>query len=167
MELEQDLDAVEAREEKWQMKFNLTKCRVLTITKKWKQIESNYTLHRQTLQRVSSVKYLGVEVTEHLHWGNTSTGETPPLGKHLHWGNTSTGETPPLGKHLHWGNTSTGETPPLGKHLHWGNISRLSRLKRTRPVISFIETWMGSQQPSQELDSPVEIVTVAWDTHQR
>lgn len=116
MELEQDLDAAEAREEKWQMKFNLTKCRVLTITKKWKQIESNYILHRQTLQRVSSVKYLGVDVTE---------------------------------------------------HLHWGNISRLSRLKRTRPVISFIETWMGSQQPSQELDSPVEIVNVASDPQQR
>ena len=48
MELQKDMDAMEAWKEKWQMKFNLTKCHVLTITKKRKPIMSNYTIWPHT-----------------------------------------------------------------------------------------------------------------------
>ena len=39
------------------------------MTKKRKRISISYTLHNQTLERVASAKYLGVELTENLHWG--------------------------------------------------------------------------------------------------
>ena len=51
------------------MPFNIQKCHQLTVTKKRNRIPTSYTIHNQTLERVTSAKYLGVELTENLHWG--------------------------------------------------------------------------------------------------
>ena len=61
-----DLSALETCEEKWQVKFNVAICHVLTVARKRNPIASDYTLHGQILERVSSAKYLGTELTEHL-----------------------------------------------------------------------------------------------------
>lgn len=68
-QLQQDLDKLGEWETKWQMKFNIDKCHILTISKKKKPTIVDYKLHGQVLQRVSSAKYLGVELTKDLHWG--------------------------------------------------------------------------------------------------
>ena len=49
------------------MSFNIEKCHHPTVIKKWNRIPTSYTLHNQTLERVTSAEYLGVESTENLH----------------------------------------------------------------------------------------------------
>ena len=49
------------------MKFSVAMCHVLTVIKKRNPIISDYTLHGKVLRRMSSTKYLGAELTEHLH----------------------------------------------------------------------------------------------------
>ena len=67
--LQQDLRALERWEETWQMEFNVTKCHVMSITNKRKPAPPSYTLHGHTMKQVSSAAYLGVELTDKLHWG--------------------------------------------------------------------------------------------------
>ena len=50
------------------MSFHIKKCHQLTVTKKRNRIPTSYTLDNQTLERVASAKYLGIELTEILHW---------------------------------------------------------------------------------------------------
>ena len=51
------------------MAFNVDKCHQLTISRKNKPRNTSYSLHGQTLEKVKSVKYLGVEISEDLSWG--------------------------------------------------------------------------------------------------
>ena len=66
--LNEDLRLLQNWESKWLMSFNVSKCNVLSITNKRDPITFDYQLHDQTLQRVKSAKYLGVELTEHMKW---------------------------------------------------------------------------------------------------
>ena len=68
--LQENLDTLERWETEWQMAFNVEKCHLLRVTKKKKPINSTYTLHGQNLTQVDSAKYLGVEISKDLHWGN-------------------------------------------------------------------------------------------------
>lgn len=68
--LQEDLKTLEKWEEQWQMQFNVEKCHVLSVTDKLStRISPNYKLHNQTLEEVQSAKYLGVELTNKLNWG--------------------------------------------------------------------------------------------------
>ena len=51
------------------MEYNPSKCAVLHITCFRTPVQSSYTLHGQTLQTVTSAKYLGVNITSDLTWG--------------------------------------------------------------------------------------------------
>ena len=53
----------------WQMDFNVTKCRLLCITKKRKPHNFTYTANSEALTRVPECDYLGVTCTETLRWG--------------------------------------------------------------------------------------------------
>jgi hypothetical protein len=44
------------------MAFHPDKCSVLTITNKKNHVKHNYLLHNHTLESVSSVKYLGINL---------------------------------------------------------------------------------------------------------
>ena len=66
--LQEDLNKLETWEERWQMSFNVDKCHQLTVTNKTKKRETSYTLHGQTLEKVTDAKYLGVEISEKLNW---------------------------------------------------------------------------------------------------
>ena len=68
-QLQDDIRTLESWEGRWQMAFNEAICHQLTITKKRNKISTSYKLHDQTLDKVISVKYLGVEITKNLHWG--------------------------------------------------------------------------------------------------
>jgi len=55
--------------QKWQMKFNPSKCHVLRISRKQNPVESNYVLMRKVLDSVTHHRYLGVELSRNLEWG--------------------------------------------------------------------------------------------------
>ena len=58
--------------ERWQLvSSNIEKCHQLTVTKKRNRIPTSYTLHNQTLERVTSAKYLELELMENFHGGET------------------------------------------------------------------------------------------------
>ena len=67
--LQEDLNTLQRWEERWQMRFNVSKCHVLSVTNKLNPIQSAYSLHQQPLERVNSAKYLGVEISSNLNWG--------------------------------------------------------------------------------------------------
>ena len=67
--LQEDLLKLEAWASKWQMTFNVDKCLLLSVSRKRTRIPTSYTLNGQSLARVSEAKYLGLNITENLHWG--------------------------------------------------------------------------------------------------
>ena len=66
--LQQDLDALEQWENTWQMTFRPDKCKLLRFTRSRSPTLFSYTLHNQTLQSVSSHKYLGVHLSTDLRF---------------------------------------------------------------------------------------------------
>ena len=66
--LQKDLDKLQLWEEKWSMKFNIEKCKSLTITNKLKPLKIPYFLHKKELESVESAKYLGVLLQKKLLW---------------------------------------------------------------------------------------------------
>jgi len=66
--LHKDLDNLERWSNKWDMEFNHSKCQVIHITMSKNPIPRQYTLHNCILEYVSSVKYLGVDISSDLSW---------------------------------------------------------------------------------------------------
>ena len=59
--LQSVLESLQHWEEKWLLKFNISKCHVLKITRaKVHKIEYNYQLHNKSLAELNSCKYLGI-----------------------------------------------------------------------------------------------------------
>ena len=67
--LQSDLTAIEEWAQKWQMRFNRSKCKVLRISRKQNPVESNYVLMGKVLDLVTNHPYLGVELSRNLYWG--------------------------------------------------------------------------------------------------
>ena len=69
--LQDDLEKLALWEKAWLMKFNVAKCHSVRVTKHLphKQIVHGYLLHNQVLENVPSAKYLGVQITDDLDWG--------------------------------------------------------------------------------------------------
>ena len=68
--LQKDLDKLSLWASKWQMTFNVTKCKTLSITRKRNPIYRQYSMNNQLLESVRNHPYLGVEVTQKLNWSN-------------------------------------------------------------------------------------------------
>ena len=66
--LQKDLHELENWENKWLMEFNINKCQVLCVSRKWEPLNHDYTLHDKILEVVDSVNYLGVTITLDLRW---------------------------------------------------------------------------------------------------
>ena len=66
--LQADLRALEKRTLDWGMKFNPSKCTVLTISRGSSEMTKMYTLCGVVLQSVSEAKYLGVCLSNDLKW---------------------------------------------------------------------------------------------------
>ena len=67
--VQQDLQALEEWERKWQMKFHPEKCQVIRIiTNKRHERHTEYRLHGHTLEVVDSGKYLGVTTSDDISW---------------------------------------------------------------------------------------------------
>ena len=65
-QLQDDLDTLQEWEIDWDMEFNPGKCQVIHVTRSRSPHPSSYILHGQTLEVVSSAKYLGVDIASDL-----------------------------------------------------------------------------------------------------
>ena len=67
--LQNDLDILSAWESRWDMEFNPSKCQVVHVTgSKGPVNKTNYVLHGQVLESVTSARYLGVDISSNLSW---------------------------------------------------------------------------------------------------
>jgi hypothetical protein len=66
--LQEDIDKLVEWESKWMMKFHPEKCEVITISRKKNPVIYNYTMHGHQLSHVSSIKYLGLTISDDLRW---------------------------------------------------------------------------------------------------
>ena len=66
--LQQDLTALEAWEQIWQMSFHPEKCTVIRVTNKRQPMETKYMLHGHQLEVIDSGKYLGITISQDLQW---------------------------------------------------------------------------------------------------
>ena len=74
--LQQDLDKLTLWEKTRLMEFNPIKCVVLSVTRKRNPVAYSYSLHNETLRRVSSTKYLGVTISSDLNWNQHILNKT-------------------------------------------------------------------------------------------
>jgi len=68
--LQEDLASLEKWVEKWGMSFNPSKCNIMRISRKRKNLEKAYYLKNEKLESVESATYLGVNITSNLTWHN-------------------------------------------------------------------------------------------------
>jgi hypothetical protein len=66
--LQRDINNLLLWSTKWDMNFNISKCKLLSITRKRKPFVFNYTMGDNHIDRVDSMCDLGVEVTSNLTW---------------------------------------------------------------------------------------------------
>lgn len=81
--LQQDLDTLAHWEKKWQMEFHPGKCQVITISRNKKTRTSNYILHGQALEKVTSAKYLGLTITSDMRWNSHISNTTTKANRTL------------------------------------------------------------------------------------
>ena len=66
--LQNNLDNVSVWESRWVMEFNPTKSQVVRVTTSRRPVNTLYYLHGQVLEAVTSVRYLGVNISTGLSW---------------------------------------------------------------------------------------------------
>ena len=82
-QLQDDLDTLQEWEIDWDMELNPGKCQVIHVTWSRSPLPTSYTLHGQTLEVVSSAKYLGVDIASDLSWKPHITRITNTANKSL------------------------------------------------------------------------------------
>ena len=81
--LQQDLDHLTTWANSWQMKFNTSKCRLLSITNKRNSSLHNYFLDSQPLESTDEHDYLGVRMSRDLRWNRHCLKVTAKANKVL------------------------------------------------------------------------------------
>ena len=66
--LQRDLDWLQAWESKLDMEFNPSKCQVIHVTASGGPLKTEYILHGQELESVTSARYLGVDISNNMSW---------------------------------------------------------------------------------------------------
>ena len=70
--LQKDLDSLHGWSDNWHLKFNTSKCEVLTVTRKRHPFRYDYKLNNNSLKHVTQVKDLGVTISPDLTWDTHS-----------------------------------------------------------------------------------------------
>jgi hypothetical protein len=93
--IQNDLRTLQKWADDWKMKFNVSKCAVMTITKKKKPSLCNYTMKNETIPRVDEHDYLGIRIADDLSWNkhcnniiNKSSKTLGLIRRNLHSCNT-------------------------------------------------------------------------------
>ena len=82
--LQSDLTALQEWAQKWQMKFNPSKCHVLRISRKQNPVESNYVLLMgKVFDSVTHHPYLDVELSRNLDWGQHVNNKVTKVNRSL------------------------------------------------------------------------------------
>ena len=68
MSLQKDLDSLHGWSDNWHLKFNTSKCEVLTVTRKRHPFRYDCKLNNNSLKHVTQVKDLGVTISPDLTW---------------------------------------------------------------------------------------------------
>ena len=69
VKLQRDINRLGCWARKWGMRFQPVKCNMMQLTRKrTKKIHASYTLEGTDLEKVESIKYLGVTITNDLRW---------------------------------------------------------------------------------------------------
>ena len=68
--LQEDLEALEKWAETWGMRFNATKCYVMSLHRQQKPLTKFYQLNGEILQQVSDNPYLGLIIRDDLQWSS-------------------------------------------------------------------------------------------------
>ena len=79
--LQEDLDTLNRWTEKWLVKFNVSKCKVMNVTLKRKIVSPLYHLSGVHLEEVSKYKYLGVIITHNLTWSEHCSAKVKTANK--------------------------------------------------------------------------------------
>ena len=66
--LQKDLDSLHGWSDNCHLKFNTSKCEVLTVTRKRHPFRYDYKLNNNSLKHVTQVKDLGVTISPDLTW---------------------------------------------------------------------------------------------------
>ena len=85
MKLQSDIDRLGSWVRKWGMRFQPVNCYMMQLTRKRiKKIHASYTLEGTDLEKVESIKYLGVTITSNSRWNthvsNVCTKANKTLG---------------------------------------------------------------------------------------
>ena len=76
-QLQDDLRNLEEWENRWDMRFNPSKCEVIRFCRKRKPVPLHpYTLHNTIIPRTDRIKYLGVNIQNNLRWDSHITAIT-------------------------------------------------------------------------------------------
>ena len=68
VKLQDDLNALQQWEERWQMHFNPSKCCYIRLSNKQHLLDYNYNIHNTVLQETNTIEYLGVHIDDKLTW---------------------------------------------------------------------------------------------------
>ena len=68
--LQQDLAALETREEDWGMRFNVSKCYLMSIHRSKNPYISHYKLDNHILEQVEENPFLGITIYKSLKWAS-------------------------------------------------------------------------------------------------
>jgi len=79
--LQEDLDTLNRWAEKWLVKFNVSKCKVMNVTLKRKIVSPLYHLSGVHLEEVRKYKYLGVIITHNLTWSEHCSAKVKTANK--------------------------------------------------------------------------------------
>ena len=88
VKLQRDINRLGRWARKWGMRFQLTKCNMMQLTRKRvKKVIATYTLEGTVLENVDRIKYLGITITNDLRWnthvGNICTKANRTLGSEM------------------------------------------------------------------------------------
>jgi hypothetical protein len=82
--LQEDLDRLAKWSDDWLMEFNVTKCYLLSITKKTKLASKfTYRMNNEEISKVPSSKYLGATISDNLSWNTHVDNITSKASKTL------------------------------------------------------------------------------------
>ncbi len=68
IELQRDLDNMVECSRKRKMKFNILKCKLLSVPRKVRPIDINYTMNEHVLEKVERFNDLGIIIDSKLNW---------------------------------------------------------------------------------------------------